>query len=127
MGLLFHTLEPLRLWRSPRPYPPVNLYDGGDHYVLTAELPGTTPDEIELAITGETLTLRGERKRAEDVSEESYRRQERLFGRWSRSVALPERIDGSKASAQFALGILSVTLPKTDEARPRQIPVTANS
>jgi HSP20 family protein len=69
--------------------------------------------------------MRGERKRPEGVSDESYRRQERPFGRWSRTVTLPDRVDSAQVSATFAHGILTVSIPKAESARPRQISVTA--
>src|SRR4051794_33923811 len=84
VGRLFETFEPLQTWRLSRQFPAINLYDAGEKYVLTAPLPGMSPGEFELSITGETLTLRGERKRPDRVSEESYRRQERPFGKWTR-------------------------------------------
>ncbi|MBV8381019.1 MAG: Hsp20/alpha crystallin family protein, partial [Planctomycetaceae bacterium] len=90
VGRLFETLEPLQHWRLTRQYPAINLYDAGDHYVLAAQLPGMTPEEVDLSITGETLTIKGDRKRPEGVSHESYRRQERVFGRWTRTILLPD-------------------------------------
>ena len=125
VGRFFETFDPLQNWRVPRPFPAVNLYDAGDQYLLTAELPGMVPEELELSITGETLSLRGERKRPEGIADESYRRQERLFGRWARTVTLPERVDGARVAAGFSNGVLSVSLPKAEEARPRQIAVAA--
>jgi len=125
VGRLFGSLEPLQTWRQVRQFPPVNLYDAGDRYVLTAAVPGMGPEEIDLSITGETLTLRGERKRPEGVSEESYRRQERPAGRWTRTVTLPDRVEGAQVAASFANGVLTVTLPKSEGARPRQITVSA--
>jgi HSP20 family protein len=125
MGRLFETLEPLHHWRVPTPYPPVNLYDAVDHFLLTAALPGIGPDDVDLAITGETLTMRGERKRPEGRREETYRRQERVFGRWSRSFSLPDRVDSATAAARFEHGVLSVTLPKAAQNRPKQIVVSA--
>lgn len=124
MGRLFETFEPFAL-RLVRPYPAINLYDAGDRYVLTAPLPGMNPEDLDLSITGETLTLKGDRRRPEGVADESYRRQERPFGRWSRTVTLPDRVDGGQVSATFAQGVLTVTLPKAEGARPRQIAVTA--
>src|SRR4051812_30356897 len=88
MGRLFETLEPFQPWRIVRQFPAINLYDAGDRYVLTAQLPGMVPEDLDLSITGETLTIKGDRKRPEGVADESYRRQERLFGRWARTVAL---------------------------------------
>ncbi len=127
VGRLFESLEPAQHWRVARGVPPINLYDAGEGYVLTAQLPGIGPDEVDLSITGETLTMRGDRKRPEGVAEESYRRQERQFGRWTRTVTLPDRVDGSKVSASFADGVLTVTLPKAEESKPRQINVTPAS
>lgn len=127
VGRLLQTLEPPPAWRFPRPFPAINLYDAGDRYLLAAELPGVTPEELDLTLTGDTLTLRGERARPEGISDESYRRQERPYGRWSRSVTLPERIDPGGVTAQCAHGMLVVQLPKSDDVQPRQIPVSAAS
>jgi len=127
MGRLFESLDPLQPWRMTRPFPAINLYDARDRYILTAQLPGILPTEVELSITGETLTLRGERKRPEGVPDESYRRQERQFGRWARTVTLPDRVEGSQVSASFSQGVLTITLPKAESARPRHITVAAGA
>jgi HSP20 family protein len=127
VGRLFESLEPVQHWRVPRGVPPINLYDSGEQYILTAQLPGVGPDEVDLSITGETLTIRGDRKRAEGIAEESYRRQERQFGRWTRTVTLPDRVNITNVSASFANGVLTVTLPKAEDAKPRQISVTPAS
>lgn len=124
VGRLFATIEPLVQGRVRRPFPALNLYDTGSAYLLKAEVPGMTADDLDVSLTAETLTLRGERKRPEGISDESYRRQERPFGTWSRSVTLPDRIDANGVTAEFADGILTVTLPRSAEARPRQIAVT---
>ena len=124
VGRLFEQLEPLHAWRIARQFPAINVYDASDRYVLTVPVPGMGPEEIDLSITGETLTVRGERKRPGDVADERYRRQERPFGRWTRTVTLPDRVDGSQVSAGYAQGVLTVTLPKADGAKPRQITVS---
>jgi HSP20 family protein len=125
VGRLFESLDPFQSMRRALAYPPLNLYDAGERYILSAQLPGVATGEIELTITGETLTLRGERKRAEGIKDDSYRRQERPMGRWSRTVTLPARVDSTQVSASFANGILTVTLPKAEGARPRHITVTS--
>ena len=125
VGRLFETLGPSEGWRVPRGIPPVNLYEVGNDYVLTTPLPGMGPDEVELSIMGETLTIRGERKRPEGVLEESYRRQERVLGRWTRTVTLPDRVESSGIAATFAHGLLTVHIPKAEQIRPRQINVTS--
>ncbi len=127
VGRIIESFDPFQLARRVPVYPPVNLYDAGDRYILTAQLPGITPGEIELTITGETLTMRGERKRLEGIKDESYRRQERPMGRWSRTVTLPDRVAGDQVTASFAGGILTISLPKAEGAKPRQITVTAGS
>jgi HSP20 family protein len=124
VGRLFESMEPVQHWRVTRGVPPINLYDSGETYVLTALLPGIGPEEVDLSITGETLTIRGDRKRPEGVSDESFRRQERQFGRWTRTITLPDRVNSASVTASFANGVLTVSLPKAEEAKPRQISVT---
>jgi HSP20 family protein len=127
VGRLFEGLDPFQLPRHVRQYPPINVYDAGEVYVLSAQLPGGSPEEVELTITGETLTMRGERKRPEGVKDDSYRRLERPVGRWSRTVTLPDRVDSAQVSASFNNGILTVNLPKAESAKPRHISVTSGT
>ncbi len=127
VGRLFDSIDPFQPLRHVRQYPPINVYDTGDGYTLSAQLPGQAPEDVELTITGETLTLRGERKRAEGVKDDNYRRQERPLGRWSRTVTLPDRVDSAQVSATFANGILTVTMPKAESAKPRHITVTSGA
>lgn len=124
VGRILQTFDSMSGGRAIRPYPPINVDETDDRFILTAEVPGLEPGAVDVSLTGETLTLRGERRRPESIREEQYRRQERLFGRWSRTVTLPERVDGSSVTAQCAHGILTVVLPKAEEARPRRIAVT---
>ena len=123
VGRLFETLHSPRAWRA-RAYPALNLYETDDAYLVAAEVPGMDPSALDLSLTGESLTIRGERKRPEGVAEERYRRQERPFGRWSRSLTLPGRIDDARVAAHYTHGVLMITLPKAEEARSRQIAVT---
>jgi HSP20 family protein len=127
MGRLFESFDPFESTRRVQHFPPLNLYDAGDRYILSAQLPGVAPADVDLTITGETLTMRGERKRTEGVKEESYRRQERSMGRWARTVTLPDRVDSGQVVASFCDGMLTVNLPKAESAKPRQITVTTAS
>jgi HSP20 family protein len=127
MDRLFEGLDPFQPLRHVRQYPPLNVYDAGEGYVLSAQLPGLAAEDVELTITGETLTMRGERKRPEGVKDDSYRRQERPVGRWSRTITLPDRVDSAGVSASFTNGILTVHLPKAESAKPRNITVTSGS
>lgn len=125
VGRLFESLEPFQLARRAYQYPPLNLHDAGDRYLLSAQVAGAQAGDLDLSITGETLTIKGERKRSDGVKDEQYRRQERPVGRWARTITLPDRVDGSLVTAAFANGVLTVALPKAESAKPRQIAVTA--
>jgi HSP20 family protein len=125
VGRLIVSLDPFQSVRRLQGYPPLNVHDGGDRYVLSVQLPGMTPADIELTITGETISIRGERKRVDGVKDDSYRRQERPMGRWTRAITLPDRVESAQVAASFSDGILTVSIPKAEDARPRRITVTA--
>ena len=104
--------------------PPVDIYQNVDQeLVLHAELPGMMPDEIELAINNDTLTIRGEKRLPGDIKEDQYHRIERRYGTFSRSFSLPSQVDAAKISAEHKNGVLTVRLPVREEAKPRQIKV----
>ncbi|MDE2507737.1 MAG: Hsp20/alpha crystallin family protein [Planctomycetota bacterium] len=124
MGRFFEEIEPFAAWRPAQPFPALNIYDNGEQYVVAARMPGVRNEDLDISITGEALTLRGERKRADKVAEDAYRRQERPCGRWSRTVTLPERVETEQATASLVNGLLTINLPKAASARPRQISVT---
>ncbi len=103
--------------------PPVDIYQDGDQgLVLTAELPDVAPEDVQLTIDNDTLTIRGE-KRLNGVNEEQFHRIERRYGTFSRSFSFPTSIDATKVSAEHKNGVLTVRLPARDEAKPRQIKV----
>ena len=93
--------------------------------MLKAELPGLERSDIDLTVENSTLTIRGERKRDGTVPEDRYHRLERAYGAFTRSFTLPNTVDGAKVRAEYRDGVLSVTLPTREEARPRQIEVAA--
>jgi len=110
--------------RFGRQYPPVNVYDVDGELLLTAELPGTRPEDLEVLVADGILTLKGKRNGAEGVPDERYRRQERPRGDWERSLTLPEKIQENQMSAEFSNGVLKVRLPKAPATAPRPIPVS---
>ena len=112
-----------RTRRVPGAFSALNIHETDDRYEITAELPGVQRDQIELNVTGDELSLRVDRGRPEGVSEDQYRRQERVFGAWHRTVALPEDADATKVDAELHNGLLTVVLPKAEEVRPRQVAV----
>jgi len=104
--------------------PPVDIFENDKHeIVIRAEMPGLKRDDIELRVENNTLTLRGERKRENEVKDEQYHRVERAYGAFSRSFSLPSTVDAGNVSAEYKDGVLTVTLPTREEAKPRQIPV----
>lgn len=104
--------------------PPVDIYESeGREIVLKAELPGLKREHIDLTVENNTLTIRGERRREDGIPEDRYHRLERSHGTFSRSFTLPHTVDSGRVKAEYRDGILTVTLPMREEARPRQIPV----
>lgn len=106
-------------------WPRANLRDSGGELVLEAEVPGLTEKDITLTVTQDTLALAGERK-AEVPDGYAVQRRERVGQKFSRSFALPSRVDVERATAAVKNGVLTVTLPKAADARPRQIAVKAS-
>jgi HSP20 family protein len=104
--------------------PALDLYESGDHFVVVVELPGMRKEDIEISLHDGALTISGERKREKSSNGETAQRTERYVGTFRRSIALPSRVDPSKVSATYQDGILKVTLPKTEEAKPKQIQVS---
>ena len=103
--------------------PPVDIYETGDSIVIKAELPGISKEDITLEVKENTLSIKGEKKFEKDVKEESYHRVERSYGAFQRAFALPSTVQQDKVKAKFRDGILEVTLPKAEEAKPKQIKV----
>jgi HSP20 family protein len=103
--------------------PSVDIYEDKDKYVVKAELPGMRRDDIEVSMNGDTLTISGERKQEEEKKEGQNYRSERFFGRFQRSITLPAEVQANKIDASYKDGILTITLPKSEAAKPKQIPV----
>jgi len=106
-------------------YPPVNLFDGGEDYVVKAELPGVAPEKVEIEVEDGTLVLRGERALGETRPDAAYHRRERAEGRFRRVVRVPGRVDTGAVQADYRDGVLTVRLPKAKETRPRKVTVQA--
>jgi len=104
-------------------FPPLNVYDDGESFVVRAEIPGVDPDKLEVHATADTLKLRGERARTEPSQGASTHRRERDHGVFDRSLHLPQPVDPDKIRARYELGVLEVMLPKAEDARPRRIQV----
>jgi len=104
---------------------PVDLWETQDAYHLRADLPGLTPEDIEINATADTFQVSGEFKAQTDVTSEGWLRQERRSGKFSRAFSLPMQIDPNKVDAKFANGVLELVLPKAENVKPRQIKINA--
>jgi HSP20 family protein len=107
--------------------PPLDVHETEDEIVVSAALPGMKADDLDITITGQTLSLRGELKADEEVKREQYLYRERRHGSFSRSVQLPVRVQGEQANASFSDGILTLRIPKAEEVKPRQIRINAGT
>ena len=105
--------------------PAVDVFDKQDAVVLKAELPGMDPDQIQIEVEDNVLTIKGERRFEETVDEERYYRVERRFGSFQRSLALPQGVKADEIGASYEDGILVVTVPKAEEEKPKRIEVKA--
>jgi HSP20 family protein len=105
--------------------PAVDVFDAKGAVVLKAELAGMDPDEIEIEVEDNVLTIKGERRFEEQVDEERYYRVERRFGSFQRSLALPQGVRADEIDAAYGDGILTVTVPKAEEEKPKKIGITA--
>ena len=103
--------------------PPVDIQETEEGYRLTAELPGLTKDDINITLENNVLRLSGERKFEKDAKKESYHRIERAYGAFQRSFSLPHQVNSEKVEAAFKDGVLTVSVPKAEQARPRKIAI----
>ena len=104
--------------------PPVDIYQSGEHQlVLKAEIPDMTREDIDVTVDKGTLTIKGEKKFSGEVKEEQFHRIERRYGTFRRSFSLPTSVDPSRVAAEYKNGVLTVTLPLREEAKPRTIKV----
>ncbi len=105
--------------------PPVDIVERADHLVIRAEIPGVRREDMDVRIENGVLTLHGERKHEAQVSEENAYRMERVYGAFTRSFSLPTTVDAAKVSATYKDGILKVTIPKVETAKPKRIEISA--
>jgi len=103
--------------------PALDLFEDKDHFIVTAELPGMKKDDINLTVHDGCLTISGERREERKRESAEVHRAERFVGRFQRTVALPAPVAVEKITASYKDGVLTVTLPKTEEAKPKQIEV----
>jgi HSP20 family protein len=106
--------------------PKIDVYDSKNEVTVKAELPGMKKEDIDVSVEGNTLTISGERKEEHEQKEGDAFRSERFFGRFQRSVTLPESADPAKVQANYKDGVLTIELPKSEQSKPKQIEVKAS-
>jgi HSP20 family protein len=105
--------------------PAIDMYQTDDEVVVRAALPGIKPDDVQINITGDVLHIKGEMKHEEEKQEKAWHMREQRWGAFERSVALPTDVIADKAKAEFENGVLTVTLPKAEEVKPKTINIKA--
>jgi HSP20 family protein len=105
--------------------PAMDLVETDDHLVLKADLPGLDKDDVEIEVSDGVLTISGERKTEHEEREDGYHRVERAYGRFSRSLSLPDGIDAEQVKANFDKGVLEVRIPKPAERKPHRVQIGA--
>ncbi|MCB0103865.1 MAG: Hsp20/alpha crystallin family protein [Anaerolineales bacterium] len=115
--------RPLSLAGSNWSIPAVDMYQTDNEVVVKAALPGIKADEVQINVTGEVLTLKGETKQESETKEKAYHIREQRWGTFERSLVLPTEVVADKAKADFENGILTITLPKAEEVKPKTISI----
>ncbi len=105
--------------------PAIDMYQTDDEIVVKASLPGVKADEVQINITGEILTIKGETKQVEEKKDKAWHMREQRWGTFERAIALPTEVTADKAKAEFENGILTITLPKAEEVKPKIININA--
>lgn len=107
-------------------FPPLNVWANEENAMITAEIPGVDPNDLDISVVGDTLTLSGSRSPENGEDGHTYHRRERWQGNFSRTLQLPFRIDAEQVDAAFSNGVLQVTLPRAEEDKPHRISISAN-
>lgn len=103
--------------------PAVDIYQDKDHVIVEVQIPSIDPKDVEINVENDVLTISGETEKKEEVERENYYRKEIRSGSFVRRVILPMAVKGQQAKAEYTKGLLTVTLPKTEEVKPKKIPV----
>jgi HSP20 family protein len=107
--------------------PAMDLVEADDHFLLKADLPGLAEDDVTIEVQDNVLTVSGERKTEHERKEKGFYRLERSFGRFSRSLTLPEGVNADSIKASFDKGVLEVSIPKPEERKPRRIEIGSHA
>ena len=122
MNRLFDTSNRGQVFSAPS-YPAINIWTNDDGQLISAEMPGVHPDDIDIDVTGDALSISGERKPDKVAEEARYHRRERSYGSFSRTIQLPFMVDTNKVEANFKNGVLMINLPRAEADKPKKITI----
>ena len=114
---------PDRLFQEGTWLPNLDISEDKNNFIVKVDLPGLKQEDIDISVSGNILTIKGERKKEEESKDKNYYRRERFYGIFSRSISLPNYVDTNKIEASYKDGVLEVLIPKTEVAKPKQIKV----
>ena len=123
MNRLFDDFFPSHASETGEWVPAMDVSETDDAYIVKAELPGMDPEQVDISLRGETLTLKGAKKQEKEEKTKSYHRVERSYGSFERSVILPAGVQSDKTEATFKNGVLTITLPKAEESKARTVKI----
>ncbi|MCA1899362.1 MAG: Hsp20/alpha crystallin family protein [Chloroflexi bacterium] len=115
--------RPFRLYDRDLSMPAVDMYQTDNEVVVKAAIPGVKADEVQISVTGDVLVIKGESKEKEETKQKAYHIREQRWGMFERTLALPTEVVADKAKAEFENGILTITLPKAEEVKPKTIAI----
>ena len=122
MNRLFDTTNRGQVFSAPS-YPAINIWTNDEWQLISAEMPGVNPEDIDIDVTGDALSISGERKPDKVIKDAHYHRRERSYGSFSRTIQLPFMVDTNKVEANFKNGILMISLPRAEADKPKKITI----
>lgn len=125
MNRLFDSTNRGRVVSAPS-YPAINIWTNNDGQLITAEMPGVHPDDINIDVNADALSITGERKPDEVAKDANYHRRERSYGSFSRTIQLPFMVDTNKVEANFKNGVLLISLPRAEADKPKKITIKSS-
>jgi HSP20 family protein len=120
---LFDNVNPDHEWQTTQWSLALDVAENKDEFVVKASIPGINPDDLDISYSDDTLTIKGEIKSDKEYKEDQYHLHERRYGSFARSISLPTKIKGDAIEASYQNGVITLRLPKSDEVKPKRIPI----
>ena len=124
---LFDNVNPDHEWQPTQWGLALDVVENKDEFVVKASIPGINPDDLDISYSDDTLTIKGEIKSDKEYQEDQYHLRERRYGSFARSISLPTKIKGDAIEASYQNGVISLRLPKSEEVKPKRIPIKVSN